>query len=171
LTTYFEDEFKHPDVLSTYESFQKILNRKAKDANHLMVYDFDGDQRVGELVATLAIASTINGIHHMRLIPGWQRPGQQVLMEKLFGKKSWDGFMYEVPTDGTDGAFPTFVEVKSTMASSDEDVMTPNKLMNSRLAKYKQHFQSRDTVCAIFIMPYKRLVKSLHLILKTLLWN
>ena len=108
LKAYFEDEFKNLNTLSTYVGFQKILNRKAINANHLSIYDFDADQRVGELVATLAVASTINGIHKMKLIPGWQRPGQQLVMEKVSGKKSWDGFMYESPTDGTDEAFPTF---------------------------------------------------------------
>lgn len=156
LTAYFEDEFKNPDSLSTYSSFQRILSKKAKDANHLSIYDFDPDQRVGELVATLAIASTINRIHHMRLIPGWQRPGQKAILEKVFEKKdgSWDGFMYEVPNDGTDKAFPTFVEIKSTMVGPDENVMNPNELMNSRLEQYKEHFQSPDTICAVFIMPY-----------------
>lgn len=154
LKAYFEDELKNPNALSTYESFQKILNRKAKDANHLTIYDFDADQRVGELVATLAITATINRIHNMHLILGWQRPGQQVIMEKVFGKKSWDGFMYENPNDGTDGAFPTFVEIKSTMVGPNEDVMNPNRLMNSRLEQYKQHFQSPDTICAVFVMPY-----------------
>jgi hypothetical protein len=154
LKAYFGDEFKNPDALSTYTGFQKILNRKAKGANHLSIYDFDPDQRVGELVATLAITATINRIHHMQLIPGFQRPGQQVIMQKVFGKKSWDGFMYENPTDGTDKAFPTFVEVKSTMVGPDEDVMNPNELMNSRLEQYKEHFQSPDTICAVFIMPY-----------------
>jgi len=154
LKAYFEDEFKNPDAFSNYESFQKILNRKASVANHLSIYDFDPDQRVGELVVTLAITATINRIHHMRLIPGWQRPGQYGIMEKMFQKKSWDGFMYEIPNDGTDKAFPTFVEVKSTMVGPDEDVSNPNKLMNSRLAKYKKHFQSSDTICSVFIMPY-----------------
>lgn len=154
LTAYFEDEFKDPNTLSTYTDFQKVLNRKAKDANHLSIYDFDSDQRVGELVATLAITATINRIHHMKLVPGWQRPGQQAIMESVFGKKSWDGFMYENPKDGTDEAFPTFVEVKSTMVGPNEDVMNPNELMNSRLEQYEEHFQSPDTVCAVFIMPY-----------------
>lgn len=154
LKAYFEDAFKNPASLSSYTSFQEILNKKAKEANHLSIYDFDSDQRVGELVVTLAIASTINGIHGMKLIPGWQRPGQQTIMEKLFQKKSWDGFMYNAPTEGTDGAFPTFIEIKSTMVGPDEDVMSPNELMNSRLEKYKKHFQSSNTVCAVFIMPY-----------------
>lgn len=154
LKAYFEDECKNSDSLSTYTSFQKILNRKAKDANHLSIYDFDPDQRVGELVATLAIATTINHIHQMQLVPGWQRPGQQSVIEKVFAKKSWDGFMYENPKDGTHEAFPTFVEVKSTMVGPDEDVMNPNELMNSRLEKYEKHFQSPDTICAVFIMPY-----------------
>ncbi len=154
LIAYFEDEFKDPNALSTYTGFQKILNRRAKDANHLSVYDFDSDQRVGELSATLAITATINHIHSMKLVPGWQRPGQQAIMEKVFGKKSWDGFMYENPKDGTDEAFPTFVEVKSTMVDPNEDVMNPNGLMNSRLEQYKKHFQSPDTICTVFIMPY-----------------
>lgn len=84
LKAYFEDEFKDPNSLSTYTGFQKILNRKAKDANHLSIYDFDSDQRVGELTATLAITATINSIHSMKLVPGWQRPGQQAIMEKIF---------------------------------------------------------------------------------------
>lgn len=154
LKAYFEDALRDPNALSTYESFQKILNKKAKSANHLTIYDFDDDQRVGELVATLAITATINRIHNMHLIPGWQRPGQQAIMEKLNSKKSWDGFMYENPTDGTDEAFPTFVEIKSTMIGSHEDAMNPNKLMNSRLEHYRRHFQSKDTICALFIMPY-----------------
>jgi len=40
------------------------------------------------------------------------------------------------------------------MIGPDEDVMSPNKLMNSRLEQYREHFQSPDTICAIFIMPY-----------------
>lgn len=154
LIAYFEDEFHKTSSLSSYESFQKIINRKAKDISHLSIYDFDSDQRVGELVATLSIASTINHIHSMKLFPGWQRPAQHDVMEKVFGKKSWDGFMYENPMDGTDEAFPTFVEVKSTMIDPNEVVLTPNQLLNSRLNKYKKHFQSSDTVCAVFIMPY-----------------
>jgi len=99
LKAYFESEFKNPSALSSYSSFQRILNKKAKEVNELAVYDFDSDQRVGELVATLTIAATINRIHHLKLIPGWQLSGQQMIMEKVFGKKSWDGFMYENPTD------------------------------------------------------------------------
>ena len=154
LTAYFEDEFKNPNALSTYAEFQKIINRKANTINHLSIYDFDPDQRVGELVAIVAIASTVNRLHDMTLVPGWQKPRQQEILEKLFGKKSWDGFMYENPMDGTDEAFPTFVEVKSTMVNPNEDVMNPNDLMNSRLEQYKEHFQSPDTICAVFIMPY-----------------
>lgn len=154
LKAYFEDEFKNPNVFSSYEKFQAVLNKKAVDADHLSIYNFDSDQRVGELVVTLAIANTINKIHDMILIPGWQRPGQQAIMDNLFGKKSWDGFMYETPTDGTDKAFPTLVEIKSTMVGPYEGVMTPNQLMNSRLEQYREHFQSPDTICAVFIMPY-----------------
>lgn len=154
LKAYFEDEFKNPGSLSSYLNFQRTFNRKATEINDLSIYDFDSDQRVGELVATLAIASTINRIHHMELNPGWQRPGQQVVMEKVFGKKSWDGFVYETPNDGTDEAFPTFIEIKSTMVGPSEDAMNPNGLMNSRLQQYKEHFQSPDTICSIFIMPY-----------------
>lgn len=72
----------------------------------------------------------------MKLVPDWQQPGQQSIIEKVFGKKSWDGFMYENPTDDTDAAFPTFVEVKSTMGAPAEDVMIPNELMNRRLEHY-----------------------------------
>ncbi len=154
LKAYFEDEFKNPDALSSYSNFQKILNKKAKEVSHLRIYDFEAEQRVGELVVVSAIAATLNHIHGMALIPGWQRSGQQVIMEQEFGKKSWDGFVYETPTDGTDKAFPNFVEVKSTMVNPSEDVMSPNELMNSRLEQYRKHFQSSDTICAIFIMPY-----------------
>jgi hypothetical protein len=145
---------KKSESLSSYENFQKILNRKAKVAKHLSIYDFDADQRVGELVATLAIASTINRLHNMELLPGWQKPDQQEVMEKVFGKKSWDGFVYENPKDGSSEAFPTFIEIKSTMVGPNEDVLNPNELMSSRLERYKKHFQSPDTICAIFIMPY-----------------
>jgi len=166
LIAYFEDEFKNPTSMSSYTSFQKILNRKAKGANHLSIYDFDADQRVGELVASIAIATTINGLHNMKLIPGWQRPGQQVIMEKVFSKKSWDGFLYENPTDGTDEAFPTFIEIKSTMVGPTEDVTNPNELMNGRLEQYKKHFQSTDTICCIFVMPYTSTGQNLEFNLK-----
>ena len=166
LKAYFEDEFKKPGALSSYSNFQKILNKKAKEIAHLNVYNFEAEQRVGELVVVSAISSTLNRIHGMALVPGWQKPGQQGVMEQEFGKKSWDGFMYESPTDGTDEAFPTFVEVKSTMVGPNEDAMSPNELMNSRLEQYRKHFQSSDTICAIFIMPYTAAGKQLKFNLK-----
>jgi hypothetical protein len=154
LSAYFVREFSSPRTLSETIAFQRVINRKAKDVPELNIYNFDADQRISELVVTVLIAATLNGINGMSVIPGWQKAGQKLTMKSFTDKESWDGLIYENPTDGSDVANPMFIEVKSTMVGPDEDVTTPNVLLKNRLEKYKKHFQSPGSMCAVFIMPY-----------------
>lgn len=154
LSAYFTREFSLPGALSQTSIFQRVLNRKASDIPELDIYEFDPDQRISELVVTVLFASTLNNMHGMQVIPGWQKAGQKEVMEKFTQKQSWDGFIYENPSDGSDLANPMFIEVKSTMVNPSEDAVTPNELLNSRLEKYREFFQSPGSMCAVLILPY-----------------
>lgn len=154
LSAYFEREFRNPSVFSNTSMFQRVINKKACDIPELSIYSFDPDQRVSELAVTLIIAATLNGINRLKTIPGWQRAGQKQIMEQFTGKKSWDGLLYEKPANDKQPVNPMFIEIKSTMVDPTEESLTPNKLLESRLEKYKEFFQSPGSLCAVFIMPY-----------------
>jgi len=163
LKAYLVRELASPNALSQTILFQRVINRKANEVPELDIYKFDPDQRISELLVTVLIASTLNKMNGTRVIPGWQKPGQKVTMNKFTSKESWDGLIYENPVNGSDVVNPMFIEVKSTMIGPSEDAATPNELLNRRLEKYREHFQSPGSICAVFILPYTATGRQLSL--------
>lgn len=158
LVTYLVREMKAAKSTSDVEIIQKIFGRSAKKVPELVAYDFESNQRVDELLATIMIAESTNALSGANMIPAWQRPKQDDAMEQFTGKKSWDGFIYEhVPMaayrDGM-AAMPVPIEVKSLKIHPHKEKFADlNDLLDKKLPKFSKHFQKEATVAAVVVFP------------------
>lgn len=140
-------------------TLQKILGKYAYKVDELDAYEFEPNQRVDELLAALCIVRTTNEMTGRKFIPAWQKPKQNEAMKSFTGKESWDGFMYEhvpIGTDDPDLRVPTIpIEVKSLKVHPYKNKFSNlNGLLDSKMPKFKSHFQTEGSVCAVIVLPY-----------------
>lgn len=158
ITDYLVKEMRNAESIGNIEVIQKIFGRYASRVPELAPYDFESNQRVDELLATIMIAESTNRLSNVNLIPAWQRPRQDDAMEAFTGKKSWDGFVYEhVPIGkykpGMNVA-PIPIEVKSLkIHPHKEKFKNLNDLLNKKIPKFSKHFQKEGSISAVVVFP------------------
>ena len=151
-------------------SWQKILGTRAvdvpalqiKNTDESLVYDFEPNQRVGELLALLVMAATINTLNSSRklvLLPAWQRPKQGDAMKQFNGKDSWDGFMFDAAVykskQSTPGTQLMPIEIKSLMINPHKESFSSlNDLLDTKMTNFSKHFQEEGSICAVVVFPY-----------------
>lgn len=158
ITNYLVREMRAAKSISDIEIVQKIFGKYAAKVPELQSYDFETNQRVDELLATIMIAESTNTLSGMNMIPAWQRPNQDDAMEEFTGKKSWDGFIYEhVPmAQYKNGmtAMPVPIEVKSLKIHPHKEAFNDlNDLLAKKLPKFSKHFQKEATIAAVVVFP------------------
>jgi len=144
--------------------FQNVLNKKADEVEELKPLSFEGNQRVGELIATVSIAAAVNKINeehgdtHTDFVAAWQKTGQNDSIERFTGKGSWDGFIYEYVPLGTEAPSMKVemvgIEIKSLMIDPKAPFTNLNSLLSERISKFSKHFQIQGSIAAVLIPPY-----------------
>lgn len=158
ITDYLVRELCAATSTDDIEIIQKIFGKYANKVPELQPYDFEANQRVDELLATIMIAESTNALSNMNMIPAWQRPNQDDAMEEFTGKKSWDGFIYEhvpmVKYRSGMTAMPVPIEVKSLKIHPHKEKFSDlNDLLAKKLPKFSKHFQKEATVAAVVVFP------------------
>lgn len=173
ITDYLVREMRAATSISDIEIIQKIFGKYASKVPELSLYNFESNQRVDELLATLMIAESTNKLSGAHLIPAWQQPKQDDAMEAFTGKKSWDGFIYEhVPFDKYKsgiGVTPMPIEVKSLKIHPHKEKFSDlNDLLNKKVPKFAKHFQKEGSIGAVVVFPLSNGTKegALHFDLK-----
>lgn len=144
--------------------FQNVINKKADDVEELKPLSFEGNQRVGELIATVSIAAAVNKINeahgdkHTDFVAAWQKAGQNDSIERFTGKGSWDGFIYEYVPLGTESSNTKVemvgIEIKSLMIDPKASFTNLNTLLSERISEFSQHFQIEGSIAAVLVPPY-----------------
>lgn len=144
--------------------FQNVINKKAEEVEELKPLSFEGNQRVGELIASVSIAAAVNKINeehgdvHTNFIAAWQKAGQNDSIERFTGKGSWDGFIYEhVPLGAEDPDTKVEmvgIEIKSLMIDPKASFTDLNSLLSERISEFSKHFQIEGSIAAILVPPY-----------------
>jgi len=158
IVAYLVREMRAANSTSDIEIIQKIFGKYANKVPELSQYDFESNQRVDELLATIMIAESTNALSSVNMIPAWQRPNQDNAMEEFTGKKSWDGFIYEhVPIAAYKSgmsAKPVPIEVKSLKIHPHKEKFTDlNDLLSKKLPQFSKHFQKEATIAAVVVFP------------------
>lgn len=158
IANYLVREMRAAKSIGDIEIVQKIFGKYAAKVPELQPYDFETNQRVDELLATIMIAESTNALSGMNMIPAWQRPNQDNAMEEFTGKKSWDGFIYEhVPmAQYKNGmtAMPVPIEVKSLKIHPYKEAFSDlNDLLMKKLPKFSKHFQKEATIASVVVFP------------------
>lgn len=170
LALYLANKFTAAVELDV-QSIQGILNTKAQAVIELKAFTFESNQRVGELIALVSIAASINqlnknsGTKHTDFVPAWQTPNQSEAVKMFTKKESWDGFIYEHVPLGTDTpsmkVVTVPVEIKSLMIHPVKESFTNlNALLADRMPKFSKYFQSEGSIGAVFVLPYANNVSS-----------
>jgi hypothetical protein len=144
--------------------FQDVINKKASEVDELNALSFEPNQRVGELLALVSLVASVNKtneehkIGHTNFMPAWQKIGQNDSIEKVTGKGSWDGFIYEhVPLGSEDPKVKVVmvgVEIKSLMIDPNATFTNLNSLLTERMPKFSKHFQIEGSIAVVLVPPY-----------------
>lgn len=163
LGNYLARSFIHHTPIEV-SYFQNVINKKADEIEELKPLSFEGNQRVGELIATVSIAAAVNkineehGAKQTNFVAAWQKAGQNDSIEKFTGKGSWDGFIYEYIPLGSENpdirVEMVGVEIKSLMINPKAPFTDLNSLLSERISEFSEHFQIKGSIAAILIPPY-----------------
>lgn len=165
LAIYLARSLKAADTLDI-QAIQDIFSAQAQDIEELSALTFEPNQRVGELIALVSIVAAINQLNSTSHIqdavfsPAWQKPNQGTVIKSFTNKESWDGFVYELPPEGSSETAPRVavvpVEIKSLMIDPVyEHFVDLNDLLKTRMPKFSKHFQAEGSIGAVLVLPYQ----------------